>query len=340
MWIEGSTGIHFGSHGTALSSEELTVGDADGACTIELWIQPAEIWAKGSIAAFYDRRTAHEFSIQQDLADLLLTNGNTQEGPSEKRQKLRVENVFRNKKPFITITSNGRQTLVYVDGRLAASSSAFPLSSRDLDGQIILGTSPLRNRSWSGDLRGLAVYSSAFGVAGVQQQYSTWVNYGLPQPGENASAAAAYTFTEHGGSTIASMFGPGPQLSIPDRFVVVDQLRFESPVSEFFSQDSYLKNAFINVIGFVPLGLVCSLYFRVVRRTKYVVAKTILTGATVSLAIEYVQSFLPTRFSGVTDLITNTMGTWLGILLWGFLLKLSPPYRVGRSIVQPSKETS
>ncbi len=336
-WIQGENGIRFGTHGTALSTEALAIGGGGGACTIELWIEPAEIWTTGSILTFYNPQAAREFSIQQDFADLLLTNGSVRDG-GKGRQELRVENVFRDKQPFITITSDGRQTVVYVDGRLATSSPGFILSSRDLAGQIIVATSALRNHGWSGDLKGLAIYSTALVSAQVQQHYASWTNLGAPQLDKNTSAVAVYALTEHGGSAIASVIGSAPTLNIPERFGVIDQLRFESPVSEFRSQDTYLKNALTNVAGFVPLGFVCGLYLRVVRKTKYVTLKTILVGATVSLAIEYFQSYLPTRFSGITDLITNTAGTWLGVVLCSYFLSLSSRYRAGHFAVQPSKE--
>jgi VanZ like protein len=53
-----------------------------------------------------------------------------------------------------------------------------------------------------------------------------------------------------------------------------------------------------------------------VRPIKHAVLTTVLLGFTVSLTIEILQSYLPTRGSGTTDLITNTFGTFIGVKLY------------------------
>ncbi len=333
-WIQGENGIRFGKHGTVLSTAALPMGGGDGACTVEVWIKPAKLWRTGAIVTFYNSRLAREFSIEQDFADLLLA---VRSGRNEEdRRQLLVKNVFREKNPFVTLVSDGRGTMVYVDGQFVTTAPRFALSSGDLAAQVIIATSPVRDHSWSGDLTGLAVYDAALSPARVQEHYREWAANGAPMTEQDANAVAVYLFKERGGSRISNVVSLAPGLEIPEKFLVVDQLRFESPVSEFRTEDTYLKNAVINVAGFVPLGFICGLYFRAVRKVKHAGLITILIGAAVSLTIEYFQSYLPTRFSGVTDLITNTAGTWIGVMLCGLVVGRASRYWAGRSTAQPS----
>jgi glycopeptide antibiotics resistance protein len=95
----------------------------------------------------------------------------------------------------------------------------------------------------------------------------------------------------------------------------VHQILLESAWQEFHKQRNYLKNVFINVAGFVPLGFFLHAYFSLIRRIRYAALATVMVGATVSLTIEVLQAYLPTRDSGTTDLITNTLGTCIGAAL-------------------------
>ena len=71
----------------------------------------------------------------------------------------------------------------------------------------------------------------------------------------------------------------------------------------------------INVAGYAPLGFLLSLGFwrQGWRKTGWLWA--LLLGALLSLAMEFLQIFLPQRVSSNTDWLLNALGTWLGALL-------------------------
>ena len=327
-WIQGENGIRFGAHGTLLSTTTFPMSRGDESATIEIWIKPAKIWTSGSIVTFYDAKTLRELSIAQNDTDLLLVARGAR-GDKHSQEQLRVENVFRKREAFITITSDGRTTSVYIDGRLATFAPNFAVSSKDLSGQLIVAVAPLRDWSWSGDLKGLAIYNGVLSSTEAQQQYQGWVVDGTPLPEKSAVPVAMYLFNEHSGRVVANVISSATNLKILERFALVDQLRFESPISEFRHDSTYLKDAFINVLGFVPLGFVCGVYFKTVRKARWGALVTVLIGAATSLAIEYFQSYLPTRFSGVTDIITNTAGTWIGVMLCNLVVPLAFRYCQG-----------
>ncbi len=308
----GKNAIRFGRHGTVLSSGGLQLAGG-GPASVELWVEPAKTWATGSIFTIYNVSEKRQFRLEQDYTDLVLRLG---DGRTEDNwQAFRIGNVFRNRRAFLTVTSDGHVTLVYIDGHLSGRSHNFKFSGSDLSGQIILANSPFRDHSWKGEIKGLAVYGSALGAAQVQQHYRNWTERGEPMSENSDQTRALFFFGEHLDHIIPNAVPGQTDLEVPARFLVVDHLRFESPLSEYRSEPTYLKNALFNIAGFIPLGLILSFYLASVRQIKRATLLTVLAGAAVSIAIEYCQSFLPSRYSGCTDLFTNTLGTWIGAML-------------------------
>lgn len=312
-WVDGQNGIEMGPHGSAISSARVTFpATVPAAYTIEAWIKPARLWMTGSVLTFYRREEKEQFTVEQNYRDLILLYSNG--GVPANDGSLEVDDTFSKPGFLLTITFDGHSTRIYVDGKLVLTSSSFPVTNRNLSGQIILGNSALRNHSWEGEITGLAIYDTALSGDEIEKNMTAWVRENAHQLNYSERLVALYRFSEGSGSVIHSAMASGPNLDIPSAFEVVDQLRFESPFSEAHAEGNYIKNALVNVLGFVPLGFVSIIFYLHVWRTRRALFAATATGLAVSLVIEFVQSFLPTRFSGVTDLFTNALGAWIGAI--------------------------
>ena len=314
-WLEGENGLHFSHYGTILSSGIFERASSEGpSCSLEIWLEPAFTWNTGTILAFYRPSNSAQFSLQQNYTDLALQRDIRDLHHQEQFTGMLVDEVFRKRQPFITVTSNGQDTAVYIDGHLVTRQIRFGLSIDDLTGQLIGATSAVQNNSWSGQLRGLALYGSELSASQVAQHYEDWTQEGKPTVTENESALAVYLFDEHAGRIIHNRVRSGTDLYIPERYLIAHQALLEPAWREFQTQRNYLKNASINIIAFVPLGFFFYAYLSSERRLEQPAFATIAVGAIVSLTIEVLQAYLPTRDSGMTDLITNTLGTCIGVV--------------------------
>ncbi|MGI9133231.1 MAG: VanZ family protein, partial [Rhodoferax sp.] len=82
----------------------------------------------------------------------------------------------------------------------------------------------------------------------------------------------------------------------------------------------------INVLGYVPLGVLIAMSLLRARRPHVLLWATVV-GAVLSFTMEALQSYLPARVASREDLLLNTLGAALGALL---LLLLDRLGAVGR----------
>ncbi len=78
----------------------------------------------------------------------------------------------------------------------------------------------------------------------------------------------------------------------------------------------------VNVAGYAPLGFLLALAFMRRGRTVWGLTAAVLVGAALSLCMETLQSYLPSRIPSNVDLALNTLGTWLGAFIAWALEKL------------------
>lgn len=314
-WLEQGPGLRFGEYGTVVSRGPLLPASqaAEDGWTIELWLRTAQVYQEGTILAFYDPSRHRGFSLRQANADLVAgERWWTRNLPAEDRT-IDIDGVFRRRPMMLlTVASGANGTSVYVDGKLLGSAPHLWMPANDFSGQLVLGTSPVDNDAWAGDLRGLAFYRSELTAAEVLRHYASWTGAGRPDITITQEQAALFLFDEGSGDVVHNGAASGADLYVPARYHQVHHAALKRPWDEYRLDSDYWKSAVINVAGFVPLGFFLYGYLFLGLRTRRAALITILVGALLSLNVEILQSFLPTRDSGMTDIITNSLGTALG----------------------------
>jgi VanZ family protein len=71
-----------------------------------------------------------------------------------------------------------------------------------------------------------------------------------------------------------------------------------------------------NVIAYIPLGTLATLFFRARGGTRGAILKAIALGVGLSIAMETLQLFIPGRVTSVVDVMSNGVGTVLGALMF------------------------
>ena len=277
----------------------------------------------GAILAFDSSRDpSSPFVLWQYGADLAIQRYTIDDHGVPRRPWFRVDRVFQEGTPvLLTITSGAETTAVYVDGVAAAHSSTLGLVSRDLTGQMVLANSTM-DEGWSGEIMQLAIYDRELTPAEVAVHFKSGIRDQRPPITMGESTTALYLFNERQGQVVHNQMDPETDLRIPSHYFVLHPVFLRPMLSQFDHAGiartvwSYRKDIALNVAGFVPLGFAFMAYLSSVKSLRWSSVVVILLGFVLSFTIETLQRFLPTRDSGMTDLVTNTAGTIIGVALY------------------------
>jgi hypothetical protein len=311
-WLPGGAGLAFDGYGQVFSAVPmLPPSGPDGAAeaTIELIFTPSKSYNTASTVFALVNQNEVSFAIGQSLTNLFL------QGPFTKVAgkpvaKLWIDKVCGHAEElFVTVALDTRHVDVYLDGQLARS---FPVSTRanNLSGKILVGHSVRGGEPWSGSVARLAILEGTLDAAEISRRYRQWTKTRHLDRDVN-HGGAAYEFVNPAVDFVSNVGETGPDLIIPRIFRVTKPTVLEWP-EHLYSWVAV--DALVNIAGFVPFGVATCLCLRfwTGRSISRCVAMTILAGACVSLGIELLQVFLPTRDSSLADLATNILGTMLG----------------------------
>ncbi len=312
-WVAGQDAIRLGKRGTVLSSRP----SADtGACTLEMLLRPALSDDSSTVLAFYGVQGPAGLSLHQSLTDLRVDNETGRTRPSARY----VNNVFRAGHPvFLGIVTDAEGTVVYLDGALTKQFPGFR-SAEPCTGSFVVGDSPTDNDTWQGEVRGLAIYRDNVSPMQIMLDYRSWTNQARPLESPR-KPDLLYLFNEHSERLIQDHGTSRINLQVPERYVIVRQTLLEIPLRAFEPTRGYVEDLAINVLGFAPFGVTLYAFLFACGRRRYVGSTVVIAGLLTSLTIETLQSNLPTRDSDLTDVLTNTLGAWLGVYLISHVLR-------------------
>jgi VanZ family protein len=327
-WLEKENGVLFGSYGTIVSTGQFRANPSSGgeSGSLELWVEPQRLDSKRTILSFDEsQHLGSPFSLRQNKDGLIVTRYNIDDRGVVRTAWFGVKSIFReNKRVFVTVNVGPRDTSVYVDGSLAAATAVLGNSDNNLTGRLLLANSPRANDSWSGRILGLAIYGRPLTPAEVMQHYANWTKNQQPLIAAGEAPTGFYLFNEGGGNIVRNQLDPATNLDIPAQYLVLHPLLLSSVRRDYKPTWGYWKDVGVNIAGFIPLGFCVLAYLASVLSIKRAVVTTVALGFAISMTIEVLQSFLPTRSSGMTDIITNTLGTAIGVELyrWSFTQRL------------------
>jgi len=337
-WSSSPRGLRFKHYSTAVTESPFNgvaaCTNKEGPFSLEVWLQPEKASGYGTVMVFDSDEQPDSLAIRQSLGDVefvhLFRNPTGKTGI----RHLYIDDVFSVDQPrLLTVAIDDRETRVFVDGKRIQRTHNLGVRCGDLRGTLILGTATSLNDTFSGTLLGLAVYGRAIDAADAANHYQAWTANRPADLKQVLNADALYLFNEGTGRIARNSISDQGDIILPENYSV-RRKRFLQPFWEEFSWDrAYVTDLAINVVGFIPMGFCMAAFLGIVWRCRHSVAIAILLCFATSLVIEVLQAFMPLRYSGTTDLITNTSGGLFGAVLYqllaGHLFRWQPELEEG-----------
>jgi len=317
-------GLRFDRYGIAYTAPFVTPEQADSLLTngftMTLAVGAEDEQAQDGFALIvlvHSGRDASQLVLGQWKDYLIVMNGD------DYRHRLRLPRISARlsptAKPFrsVTFTSSEAGTRLYLDGELAKENRDLQLSlpSDPRQGRLVLGNSLQGNQPWKGVLGQFALYGRVLSDVEIRMLFEA-----NDTGGEPTGPLVRYSLDRSQGGHVPDDSGNGIELRVPTRKVVVEKHFLAQPFNHQFEvNESFIDDLGINLFGFIPFGVFCSIVLRQRgfrgRRNLLIV---FLSAIMLSASIEFAQAWFPSRSSSVIDLALNVLGGVCGalIVLW------------------------
>ncbi len=319
-WLKEGNGIHFDWHGQIYSDAQWkmpgsqSVSSAKDSFSIEIWLQPDKAYSWGTVLSIYNPTQPERLRINQSLSDLVLRGEFLDQNGRSGYKPVWLTRIFENQQArFVTFTSGLEGTTVYLEGVREHFIQCSPAGD-NFSGRFLVGHSGSENSAWAGTLRGLAIYDRSLTADEVREHYAAWRGHRIAELAKAKGIVGLYPFDEQAGNLVHNHAGSIPDLVIPPKFYILHRRFLADPLN---LQRSDISDAVVNILGFIPFGLLISLYFSQAMGLSRIqaIVWAIAIGGMTSFSIEFLQAYLPTRDSSYLDLVNNILGTTLGAMV-------------------------
>ena len=336
-WIREQSGIRFGKYGLAYthpSNEWIEQNSLEsGGFSIEIALKPKSYHEEGFniIFVIHDGKDRNQLLVGQWRSHIIVMNGDDY---NHKRGIKRIAvnaASLSSTKMLIAITTGKDGAKVYVDGQLAHTKTDLTLKMPDQSkSRLLIGNSVYGKHSWRGDVYGLAFYGYTFTPLDAEIHFNRWSRDQNFLFAKKDNPFILYIFDEKEGSGAIDHGAGNHHLKIPRRMQILKREILAAPWHGAVLNRSFVQDFILNIVGFIPVGFVLKLLFvnigGAVRKHSALIA--VLLCLIISLMIEMVQAWMPSRCSQMLDLMLNTFGALLGVMLYRFSLRWTREGRV------------
>ena len=233
-----------------------------------------------------------------------------------------VSNIFENGTTItLAINYDGERTSVFVDGKLAESRAYHLIEiGSSVTARLVMGNNATGELPWFGSLSRFAFYNRALEPEELDE--------------DRYSPTLSYRFTERFIDQVPNLASIEAPLLLPRQFRTPDSKRFTRIDTLKDPEKRQTYDMAINLFGFLPAGLAIAILLnrRMGNRFTLFLSAALLTSA-LSIAIELLQVYLPTRDPSYIDFAINSLAGTIAAICTAFNLqknareKLKSPIR-------------
>ncbi|MGA8179277.1 MAG: VanZ family protein [Desulfobacterales bacterium] len=324
-------GIRFGKYGIAYTNSFFgSMGDTPtkpNGFSIELALRPESYQEKGTsfILVLYNGKDRNQLLIWQYHSWIILMNGDDYDNKRRtKRISVNLGSQVSTTR-LVTVTTGKEGTEVYLDGRFVSRRKDLILKiPNGRRNRLLVGNSVYGKQSWEGDVYGLAFYGYSLTAQDIKRHLNRWLQDKNFSFAKKDKPKALYFFDEKKGVRALDHAGGKYHLEIPLRMRIFKKKILSSEWSGFKFDRSANEDNILNLFGFMPFGFILAATLIKFGGTfeKHHFLITVLICFAVSLIIEVLQAWMPSRSSSMPDLIFNTLGALIGAIIFRFFIVL------------------